>query len=1031
MPLGSVLLKPKPLAIPPSPPGSDPMEIIISFIESFTSDPQASWPAIQIMGEVAAEGMRDFVFSHEEPLRFAEGKIRNLFRPFSDVIDVFTGDLGEDILDTIPALLEALSKLLAHLTSEEITTFVRKLFEIAEHDLGISGSALRTLFTDLTTRMITRMKSGVTNGDTSDEAKALYEFGSGLQELQALANAQSLPEFDTELIIRVIEKQWKDAKVDQIVTILKEILENTDEVVEALTTIAQTVINLQVDVSVEAHGTVGAAANGGPSPDAPDPIAWYASWVAGEIVRLPASAVGRPDRSSNTYLAGFTYKNISEEKMEQIAFHTAWIFPLTEAVLFHATSLEQGDVLSNLHSIVFNGVDITLIGLRKHPLPFWVKWIIWPITTIIPWGWESGWDRLGLDAYPWVNSLGDIAEHVEYRRWTWLTRELLLSILTLINNDRELLENRIGPFRSQTPEEMEHIMKTRNNNCFEGVCYATAELGALIVPGILSAVDRKNYGFRGQGPTPDMIGYAVLGSVVTMACNYLGIFFARLLAGEWFSDGGRYARVILRERIYGYYVFSNGWVGTWSVLRAIISVFMYMVEHLLNLYLLTDGDTDDGQYCIDPDNVERNKFIGHPSDASTSPYLLPWASDMKQCVQGNMGIWSHFPQGGSGQTYAFDFSHTAGAEVLASRAGIIFNINDVVATNLDPGPGTGLPRWNYIQILHINVYSDGTSGQPAIALPSGASFTDGTSVPSQFSDGATNIPAGTLFPPYWDSSGNLLLGFLPPLHPSGAILPAPLASPPTYYAGFAGLAAGSRFDFLTPAFDRGVAGKTFPTFADGTTVPPNVVFAPNVPLPPPPGTPSFPAGTTFVAAGPPIVAGAGGAYTAFQGGAPIPAGALFSPLTPDPPAPGTPFYPAGTSLPGGIYDPLLATYAVYGHGLFGFMRESTVPPGTPNRPSGVVDIYKSRTLSQVLGQFVQQGQVIMLADSTGISAYNHLHTQIIGQPGGNGSGWTLPFVYRDAVHDIRQGIIKALRGNGVPRAFTFYTSQNQRVGPTP
>jgi CubicO group peptidase (beta-lactamase class C family) len=47
---------------------------------------------------------------------------------------------------------------------------------------------------------------------------------------------------------------------------------------------------------------------------------------------------------------------------------------------------------------------------------------------------------------------------------------------------------------------------------------------------------------------------------------------------------------------------------------------------------------------------------------------LPWGDDMKQCVQGNMGVWSHYPDGSSQQTYAYDYSHDVGTEILASRA---------------------------------------------------------------------------------------------------------------------------------------------------------------------------------------------------------------------------------------------------------------------------------------------------------------------------------------------------------------------------
>jgi hypothetical protein len=86
--------------------------------------------------------------------------------------------------------------------------------------------------------------------------------------------------------------------------------------------------------------------------------------------------------------------------------------------------------------------------------------------------------------------------------------------------------------------------------------------------------------------------------------------------------------------------------------------------------------------------------------------------------------------------------------------------------------------------------------------------------------------------------------------------------------------------------------------------------------------------------------------------------------------------------------------------------------------------------SQMLGLFVQQGQPVMLSGDTGISAYNHLHTHVIGVFGRTGNGLTLPFVYADAVHDMRNGFREAVRGNGVPRAMTFYVSQNTRIGPS-
>ena len=47
------------------------------------------------------------------------------------------------------------------------------------------------------------------------------------------------------------------------------------------------------------------------------------------------------------------------------------------------------------------------------------------------------------------------------------------------------------------------------------------------------------------------------------------------------------------------------------------------------------------------------------------------------------------------------------------------------------------------------------------------------------------------------------------------------------------------------------------------------------------------------------------------------------------------------------------------------------------RAPGLVDVYRSRNAAQVRGLFVPQGRVIALSGDTGISAYNHLHTQVL------------------------------------------------------
>jgi hypothetical protein len=321
------------------------------------------------------------------------------------------------------------------------------------------------------------------------------------------------------------------------------------------------------------------------------------------------------------------------------------------------------------------------------------------------------------------------------------------------------------------------------------------------------------------------------------------------------------------------------------------------------LYLFTNGNTDGGTfpgYRGVPGN-----FPGY-APAAGAPHKLPWKSgDLIECAQNPMGIWSHYPDGG--QAYAYDFSHDAGTEVLASRGGIVTTLTQTQINN-------NTSNWNNIEILSLQIVAAGDPGaMPAVPPPPNVTqYTDSGTTDNPRA--VTNIEAGTLFPPYWDVYGNqwpALPGTMP-LLPSGAVLPAGTALG-------TGIPAGSAFTFIVPTHDRGIAGVTYPagaTFSDGTTpVPAGVVFAPDAPNPPTLVTPMYQAGTTFSPmrsnfTAPPWVepAGAGvagftpAAGATFMDGSAIPAGLVLPPdaaiVQPWLPRPhqATPMYLAGTTF---------------------------------------------------------------------------------------------------------------------------------------
>lgn len=118
------------------------------------------------------------------------------------------------------------------------------------------------------------------------------------------------------------------------------------------------------------------------------------------------------------------------------------------------------------------------------------------------------------------------------------------------------------------------------------------------------------------------------------------------------------------------------------------------------------------------------------------------------------------------------------------------------------------------------------------------------------------------------------------------------------------------------------------------------------------------------------------------------------------------------------------TYMTYYHGRHFGVRKAFARLGIP--------------ADQIVGTRIKRGTLIMYAGDTGISAYNHLHTYVhTAEPfpdqsapssslKGNGPDYpagTIPFVYKE--------ITRTFKPNGVPKALTYYTSQNEKQGEIP
>lgn len=123
--------------------------------------------------------------------------------------------------------------------------------------------------------------------------------------------------------------------------------------------------------------------------------------------------------------------------------------------------------------------------------------------------------------------------------------------------------------------------------------------------------------------------------------------------------------------------------------------------------------------------------------------------------------------------------------------------------------------------------------------------------------------------------------------------------------------------------------------------------------------------------------------------------------------------PSESTLPNPDHDKdhtgVTTTYAEYGHGRHYGVRHAFATKGIHH--------------SKIKGTQVKQGELIMYAGDTGMSAYNHLHVHVITSTPQTWPPVTIPFVYNDVKHKIGK--------DGIPKAFNYYVSENENLNPLP
>ena len=266
-------------------------------------------------------------------------------------------------------------------------------------------------------------------------------------------------------------------------------------------------------------GTGSVSAGTVPKPASTDVYLWYPSWLANnhrpfqielalivpgdDVVKTAAGQiVQRNTWRKDTFISEtsgdwsqvrkvddgtttpYSFGTISAETMETIA----WISSITAngfELLFHLISLEEGDYASN----ILNGIGATGYGtwkaLKREPPPWWLEGLIGRFAFTFGASFERVHTKaaFGLCFKEWLTLAGpDYAEMLSYKYFTGLARDLLLSILTLINHKAPDTDG------TAHPRNREEIDAVRN----------------IIVLGLQNLVlalgfDRKNWGLLKPG----------------------------------------------------------------------------------------------------------------------------------------------------------------------------------------------------------------------------------------------------------------------------------------------------------------------------------------------------------------------------------------------------------------------------------------------------------------------------------------------------------------------------------------------------
>lgn len=624
-----------------------------------------------------------------------------LFAPFINSVRAFgespdlRGDFGPAV-EFIANQFTALMNAVAQLNINSIRDFVTRFLQIMLSQFGFSLDTLVERTWGIFDAVMTDLRTLPASTDAQEKELRLVTASLLGRVKRELQEQVELPTISADDIAAVIMEQFRELGLDTWVQQANQIADAIKSVCLAAGSIGDL---------LKVGGSVGAAAK---TPDTGDTYAWYASWLLATRNRDIGETIGNffilnpsdevwatadktqvvwrtvfdgdlvlhegsnlkwndaPMFNSATGAEYVLFPHISADAMEFLAHFTYALVELGKGIWNSVDAAEAGDRASAITHLIWNFFNSGFGALGEKPFisyllaasalgqghQGWMNAIFPIVGTTLPSleGRQTEADEAKF-AFWGILFADDVLERAGHHLLLNTVRDLLLSTLTLINN--------IG--QAQGTDASHPINKQYTSTW--------ATVGAMICTIIYLKkwYNKADYKYPFNG---------FLWTFASMLAGLVGGLSGTLTASLW-SIG-------------------------FDVKSFFVDIAMETIKpfflHYVNLYSWIENDTKGGTF-----NGSRPAFAGYP-EKSDSPYRLPWETGVtRACVQGNMGMWSHFDA--SDQIYAVDFGFDQAEVIHAARGGTVVGFRDTVPNDThDQG-------WNYIVIRHDHASETNTVRQ--------------------------------------------------------------------------------------------------------------------------------------------------------------------------------------------------------------------------------------------------------------------------------------------------------------------------------